>query len=290
MLTTQEELLEDLGSSATQKVVERFHRFAYSPPRLIDALAKEALQEEWGLEYFVLEKYLSVHVAWSIEQGRFSQSDNQFYVTAGHLQTRYGTPLYLVFERNTLSTSTRPWFLAMAGSRISMSEAPQPPEIPSPPPVKAGLEVVMSHDHILGEQAERIPFLAQTPPVAQICAVAGAIQWSINRGLQLPYWYFGRMHYLVPLYLQSRENITTTPDLVAPIEVQDASLLVRTVLLPHMPYPNARVAVRRHDQLPPWLLDCWNTEAERIEKSALEDPEAAALDSLQAAVSLPTPH
>ena len=132
----------------------------------------------------------------------------------------------------------------------------------------------MSHDHILGENADRVAFLSQTPPVAQICAVTGAIQWSLNRELQIPYWYFGRMNYLVPLYLTSRENITQAPDLIAPVEVSENLLLVRTVLLPHMPYANARVGVPRHDQLPAWLLDCWNREAERMTEAAVEDPEA----------------
>jgi len=52
-----------------------------------------------------------------------------------------------------------------------------------------------------------VGFLADTPPVAQMCAVAGAIQWSLNRGLHLNNWYFGRMNYIVPLCLQSRENM-----------------------------------------------------------------------------------
>jgi hypothetical protein len=82
---------------------------------------------------------------------------------------------------------------------------PIPPEIPEPPAIPRGVEIVMMHDHILGDRGDRVPFLRDTPPVAQMCAVAGAIQWSLNRRLELRYWYFGRMNYLVPLYLRSRE-------------------------------------------------------------------------------------
>jgi hypothetical protein len=81
------------------------------------------------------------------------------------------------------------------------------------------------------------------------------------------------MNYLVPLYLQSRENITTAPDVIAPIRVYSDTLLVRTVLPPYMPYPSARVAVKRHDQLPVWLLAGWNREAERLAESQIEGPE-----------------
>lgn len=237
---------------------------------------KEALSEEWGRDLYVLEKYLAVHIAWSVEQELFTQAEDQFYTTAGNLQTRYGTPLFLVFERNREPerSSFRPvYFLRAAGSQVSAPQLPVAPELPKPPEIPIGAEVVMVHDHILGDHSGRVPFLNQTPRVAQMCAIAGAIQWSMNRGLQLPYWYFGRMNYLVPLYLQSRENITLSPDLVAPIQVNPASLLVRTVLEPAMPYANARVAVRRHDQLPPWLLDGWKLYAQRISDEQIDDPE-----------------
>lgn len=82
----------------------------------------------------------------------------------------------------------------------------------------------MLHDHILQHNTDRVQFLRSTPLVAQMCAVSGAIQWSLNRNLHMSYWYFGRMNYLVPLYLQSREDITQAPDLIAPIQVNPQSL------------------------------------------------------------------
>ncbi|NOT62697.1 MAG: DUF3825 domain-containing protein [Acidobacteria bacterium] len=268
----QEKLLEQLGDPYTSKVVERLHRFAYIPPVIIESLAREALNEHWGRDNYALMKYLAVHIAWSIENGRYTFSGNQFYVTAGHLQTRYGTPLYLVFGVNQ-GSSVIPWRLITAGSQISAPELPAPPEIPPSPNIPKGAEIVMMHDHILGDNAERVPFLNETPPVAQMCAVSGAIQWSLNRNLQLPYWYFGKMNFLVPLYLQNRENITLSPDLIAPIQVNPDYLLVRTVLEPVMPYPNARVAVRRHDQLPPWMLASWAEYVVTASTSQIEDPE-----------------
>ncbi|WP_082674472.1 DUF3825 domain-containing protein [Thiohalocapsa sp. ML1] len=232
-----------------------------------------SLSEEWGTNNYVLEKYLAVHIPWAIEQGKFTHSHNQFYVTAGHLQTRYGTPLYLVFGEN--QNAQQPWRLVTAGSSISAPELPPAPEIPDPPTIPMGREIVMMHDHILGENAERVPFLADTPPVAQMCAVSGAIQWSLNRKLQMSYWYYGRMQYLVPLYLKNRENIALAPDAVAPIQVSPTNMLVRTVLRPSMPYANARVAVHRHDQLPPWLLDAWASIAQQATNQQIEDPETA---------------
>lgn len=206
------------------------------------------------------------------EQNRHSESENQMFVTAGHLQTRYGTPMYMVFERNA-NVGRQPLYCVHAGSDISAPALPTPPEIPAPPELARGAEIVMFHEHILQENAERVPFLGGTPPVSQMCAVSGAIQWSLNRSLQIAYWYYGQMNYLVPLYMQSRENITRAPDLIAPIQVTPETLIVRTVLLPHMPYANARVAVKRHDQLPAWMLDAWNAMAEQVTAQQIENLE-----------------
>jgi len=271
-LATIEELRTQLPSGSTNQLIQRLQKFAGVPGTIMESISKMVLSENWGPELYALEKYLAVHIAWAIEQGNVTFSGTQFYMSAGSLQTRYGTPLYLVFERNT-KRSSPPWFLITAGAEISAPDLPRPPEIPKPSDMQIGSEIILMHDHILGENANRVKFLKDTPPVAQMCAVAGAIQWSLYRGLQFPYWYFGRMQYLVPVYLTSRENITQAPDLVAPIDPSGDNLRVRTVLEPHMPYPNARVAVRRHDQLPAWLLDCWNTNAQKLSKSTLEDPE-----------------
>lgn len=264
-------LIEQLGDPYTNAVVARFGRFAFIRDELLQNIATSALNEAWGKNNFVLKYYLSAHASWSIEQGCFTHSANQLYLTAGHLQTRYGTPIYLVFEQNRVNQP--PWYLVTSGSEISAPELPVPPKIPEQPQVQPGAEIVMMHDHILTDHPERILFLANTPKVAQMCAIAGAIQWSINRNLHFSYWYYGKMHYLVPLYLQTREDITRAPDAVAPVQVNPNSLLVRTVLQPHMPYPKARVAIKRHDQLPSWLLSSWIEYADQASEATIEDPE-----------------
>ncbi len=274
-------LVAQLGEPYTNHVIARFNRFAFIRDELLENIVASALSETWGNDNFVLKYYLAVHVAWSVEQGNFTHSANQLYVTAGHLQTRYGTPIYLVFEQNRVNQP--PWYLVTAGSQISAPELPVPPEIPEPLIIRPGAEIVMMHDHILTDHPERIPFLESTPRVAQMCAIAGSIQWSINRNLQFSYWYYGKMHYLVPLYLQTREDITHAPDAIAPIQINANSLLVRTVLEPHMAYAKARVAVKRHDQLPSWLLSAWQQYAEQTSEATLEDPENADGISIESA-------
>lgn len=82
------------------------------------------------------------------------------------------------------------------------------------------------------------------------------------------------MNYLVPLYLNDRENISSAPDLVAPVQISQNQLLVRTVLTPHMPYANARVSVTRHDQLPAWMIDAWKDQANAVSEEEIENPES----------------
>ena len=79
----------------------------------------------------------------------------------------------------------------------------------------------------------------------------------------------------MPLYLETREDITRAPDAIAPVQINRDNLLVRTVLEPHMPYAKARVAVHRHDQLPTWLLSAWADHADTSTDELIEDPESA---------------
>lgn len=271
---SQESLLSQLGDGYTSRVTERLHNFAFIPFQVVNKLAELALSEDWGVRNFVLKTYLSVYVPWSIEQGKFTASANQWYVTAGYLQTRDGAPLYLVFEENQIPDK-QPFVLRYAGPQIAAPHLPAPPEIPGAPPIERGVEVEVRHQHVLQHNAERVPFLADTPPVAQMCAIAGAVQWSINRGLHVSYWYWGRMNYLVPLYLSNREDITRAPDVVATVQVTPTSLLVRTVLSPHMTYAKARVAAKRHDQLPSWLLSAWLEHAAHTSGLDGEDSDDA---------------
>ncbi|MFG1352354.1 DUF3825 domain-containing protein [Xanthobacter autotrophicus] len=289
MAITREELLVAWGEPYTNRVVERLHRFSFIPNELLEKLAEIALPENWGNHLHVLKKYLAVQIAWSIEQEQFTQRESQFYVTAGHLQTRYGTPIYLAFARNR-NQNREPFYLVAVESNMSAPTLPVPPEIPSPTDIPVGVEIVMMHDHILDDNADRVPFLQNTPRVAQMCAISGAIQWSLNRRLHLPYWYFGRMSYVVPLYLSSREDITLAPDLIAPIQVNPQSLLVRTVLKPVMPFGNARVAVQRHDQLPHWMLQAWREHAATASEAEIENPEeASAAAAASPSASEPAP-
>jgi hypothetical protein len=250
--------------------VRALREFAFLPDEVIERLKASALDEEWGAQNFVLIKYLAEHIPLSLEQERYTWFEDQLVVTAGSLQTRYSTPLYLVFERNQ-RPDAQPWFLKAATNRPRSPDLPQPPNLPRWPEIDPGSEIVIAHEHILDDNQNRVNFLENAPPVAQMCAVSGAIQWAIHRELVIPQLYFGTTSFFVPVYLTSREDATSAPDLVAPVQVQPRYLVARTLLLPHMAYARARVAVPRADRLPSWLLHAWADHASSLESDIDDD-------------------
>lgn len=53
-------LLDQLGSPYTNHVVERFLRFIHLPNQVLEKLDDSALNEHWGRDHYVLQKYLAV--------------------------------------------------------------------------------------------------------------------------------------------------------------------------------------------------------------------------------------
>ncbi|HAM50982.1 MAG TPA: hypothetical protein DCP92_09955, partial [Nitrospiraceae bacterium] len=238
--------------------------------------SRAALDEDWGRDSYVLKGYLAFHVRRAIEQDAFCISGESIITTAGMLQTRYGTPLYLIFSPNN-RPEINPYYLEFVGDNPRCGDLPQHPQLPDWPMINMGAEIVIAYEHILGDNEARLSYLGNITRVAQMCAISGAVQWSLHRNLHIRQLYLGTPNFFVPLYLQNRENITSSPDLVAPIQVQKNHLIVRTVLEPYMAYPWARIVATRHDQLPSWLLSAWNTQGEKFGEEEVEKIESAEL-------------
>jgi len=258
--------------------VDSLHRLAYVPDDKLARLAGAVLEENWGRNRWVLRRYLAIHVGLAIRQQRYVSHDGRIVLCAGHLQTRYGTPVYLSFDKN-FPEYTQPLYLQYVGDKPNVPQLPQPPDLPQWPLIPRGAEIVIAHEHILEQHQDRVAFLAKTPRVAQMCALAGAIQWSLFRDLPIRQLYLGVPSYFVPVYLQSREDITQAPDLIAPVQVQGEKLYVRTALEPYMAYAWARVVATRHDQLPHWLVISWHDRADEEDPGVVEEVEREELKS-----------
>ena len=256
---TRDQLLADFGEEYLS--IQALFQFCFVPGGRLNLLKELTPEEEWGQNNFVLLKYLAIHVRLAIEQDRYVWNGDQIVLTAGKLTTPKGIPLYLGIVRNS-TPDENPWVLNWVGERPSCSELPQPADLGEWPELDPKSEVVIAIDLAADDRKLRMPELASTPVVSQSCAVAGAIHWSLHRGLAVPQIHGGGRGYFVPLYLTSREDLTASPDLVAPLIVQDHRLVVRALLDPHVAYSPARACVERWEQLSPWLLDAWDQVTE----------------------------
>ena len=256
---TSRELLADFGDDYLS-IASLFH-FCFVPGGRLNLLKELTLDEEWGVNNFVLLKYLAVHVRLAIEQERYVWNGDQIVLTAGRLTTPTGAPIYVGLVQNS-TPDENPWVLNWVGERPSSSELPEPADLGTWPVLDPAREVVIAFDPASDERRPRLPGLADAPAVAQLAALAGAVSWSLHRGLAVRQIHGGGRGWFAPVWLQSREDVTLAPDLVAPLVVQEGRTIVRTLLDAHVAYSPARAVVERWEQLPAWLVDAWSEATE----------------------------
>ncbi|MSR62303.1 MAG: hypothetical protein EXS08_07655 [Planctomycetes bacterium] len=268
MRPTREQLLADFGDEYLS--IQSLFQFCFVPGGRLSLLKELTPVEEWGQNNFVLLKYLAVHIRLSIEQGRYVWNGDQVVLTAGRLFSTKGVPLYLGLVRNS-TPNENPWVLNWVGERPSTAELPEPADLGEWPLLDVRNEVVIACDLAADERRLQLGALAQTPLVVQSSAIAGAVHWSLHRGLSVRQIHGGGRGYFVPVYLSSRDDLTVAPELVAPVQVQSNRLVVRTLLDPHVAYSPARAVVERWEQIPTWLLDAWDQATEGNEGSPTDD-------------------
>ena len=268
---TREQLLADFGDEYLS--IQSLFQFCFVPGGRLSLLKELAPEEEWGMNNFVLLKYLAVHIRLSIEQGRYVWNGDQIVLTAGRLFSTKGVPLYLGLVRNS-TPDENPWVLNWVGERPSTAELPEPADLGDWPALDARNEVVIACDLAADARRSKLGALAETPLVVQSSAIAGAVHWSLHRNLAVRQIHGGGRGYFVPVYLSSRDDLTVSPELVAPVQVQSNRLVVRTLLEPHVAYSPARAVVERWEQLPSWLLDAWDQATEGGHPSSSSDAES----------------
>ncbi len=256
---TREQLLADFGEEYLS--IQSLFRFSFVPSGRLNLLRELTLEEDWGSNNFVLLKYLAVHVRLSVEQGAYVWNGEQIVMTAGHLVTRTGAPIYIGLVRNQ-TPQENPWVMNWVGERPSCPDLPEPGKLGVWPELNLAGEIIVACDFVDGDRKARIPQLDEASPILQVSAVAGAVHWALHRGLAVKQIHGGGRGYFLPLYLTDREDICSAPDLVSPIVTQGERLIVRTLLEPQVAYSPARAVVERCEQLPNWLLDAWETSNE----------------------------
>jgi hypothetical protein len=256
---TREELLREFGEEYLS--IQALFHFCFVPTGRVSFLRDLATGEEWGDNSYVLLKYLAVHVRLAIEQGAYVWNGEQLVMTAGRLTTPNGTPIYLGLVRNQ-DVGQNPWVMNWVGERPSCAELPEPPRLPRWPTLRTDAEIVVAADLVDPERRGALKVLDGLPLAAQASAIAGAVHWSIHRGLAVPQLHGGSRGFFVPLFFRQREDISLAPDAAVPIVCVGSRIVVRAVLDPHVCYPSARSLVERFEQLPTWLVDAWEAHHE----------------------------
>ncbi len=272
---TREQLLADFGDEYLS--IQSLFQFCFVPGGRLSLLKELTPAEEWGMNNFVLLKYLAVHLRLSIEQGRYVWNGEQIVLTAGRLFSTKGVPLYVGLVQNS-TPDENPWVLNWVGERPSTAELPEPADVGEWPALDARNEVIIACDMGSEDRRSKLGVLATAPPVVQSSVIAGAVHWSLHRNLAVRQIHGGGRGYFVPVFLTSRDDLTVAPELVAPVQVQSHRLVVRTLLEPHVAYSPARAVVERWEQLPSWLLDAWDQATEGVEASPPDEEPVAGSD------------
>lgn len=272
---TREQLLADFGDEYLS--IQSLFQFCFVPGGRLSLLKELTPAEEWGMNNFVLLKYLAVHLRLSIEQGRYVWNGEQIVLTAGRLFSTKGVPLYVGLVQNS-TPDENPWVLNWVGERPSTAELPEPADVGEWPALDARNEVIIACDMGSEDRRSKLGVLATAPPVVQSSVIAGAVHWSLHRNLAVRQIHGGGRGYFVPVFLTSRDDLTVAPELVAPVQVQSHRLVVRTLLEPHVAYSPARAVVERWEQLPSWLLDAWDQATEGVEASPPDEEPVAGAD------------
>lgn len=237
---TRAQLLSAFGNDHFSP--EALLNFCALPPDRLELIKDLAQPEDWGAKDLVLLKYLAVHVPMAIAQGGYVWNGEQIVLRAGHLATPGGAAVYLGLSRTDGSRWAPDW----AGERPGKVEALVPADLGPWPELDTRLEVVVAMDQFPSQA------LAGLPLVIQNAAVAGAVEWSLRRGLFARQLRDTSRGYFVPVHLTNRDG---APELVAPIQVQAGRLVVRALIEPRVAYATARALVERREDLPGWLLD-----------------------------------
>jgi hypothetical protein len=219
------------------------------PPDQLAGLRELARVEDWGVDSAVLMRHLALHIPLAIEQGRYVWSGKHLVMRAGQLSTAEGAPIYVGLGRAQADR----WSLDWTSDRPEAIEPLPVADLGQWPALRPGCDVALAQLHHF-----RGPPLEGLPPVTQMAAVAGAVTWSMRRGLAVRVRRRDDRGYFIPVHFTARDG---APDFAAVVQIQTDRVLVRALIEPRAAYPAARAVAARAEDLPAWLRDAWEQRA-----------------------------
>jgi hypothetical protein len=237
--------------------------FAYHGPEWLETVDFNTKDEPWGKNRKILEIYLRSNFEIAKQQRKIYQDNKKGFAIwrAGYLVTPTMDPVWLYYEKNEEKYRQK-WQFA----GVKIGDCPvdgvsvndytvvyNPPEFHPDWNIyidPRGFEhiLVKNHDRLVsvfGEEANNPHRLFRT--------IYGEIMLEQKEAAGvIPQWYMGGYNFLMPLCLTQPNKV----DLTAALTIDETMkrYQLRTLLLPHYAYANARAIAKSRTQFASWAI------------------------------------
>lgn len=251
--------------------------FAYHEPGWLDIVHKNIRIEPWGKEKKVLELYLRANFEIAKQQQKVFEDEKKGFAIwrAGYLVTPTMDPVWLYYERNDPRYPSKWTFAGIKIGETPMDGISNSDFIVNydPPEFNPKWDIYIdprNFNHILEHNHDRLVSVlgsdAASNPHRIFRTIYGEIMLEKKEAAGvIPQWYMNGYNFLMPLSLTEPNKV----DLTAALTIDDTMkrYQLRTLLLPHYAYANARAIVRSRAQFASWAM----LDDEEIDSAAYDD-------------------
>ena len=240
------------------------YTFANHAPGWIEKIRPNLKSESWGKDHKILELYLRANFEIAKQQQKvFEDESNGFAIwRAGYLVTPSMDPVWMFYEKNDPRYSQKWNFV-----QVKIGEAPiagvdvsRYSVTYTPPEFDPTWDIYIdprNFSHILADNRDRLSGVlgeeVTNNPHRLFRTIYGEIMLERKEAAGvIPQWYMGGYNFLMPLYLTEPDTV----DLTAALTIDETMkrYQLRTLLLPHYAYANARAIVKSKTQFASWAM------------------------------------
>ena len=260
------------------------YTFGNHSPGWLETVHENLKAEPWGKNLKVLELYLRINFEIAKQQQKVYEDDSAGIAIwrAGFLVTPTMDPVWMYYERNNPKYPQKWNFKGvkigetpLQGITVDISNYSVKYD---PPEFKPKWEIYIdprNFKHILEDNKERLSRALGESIVNNqhflFRAVYGELMLERKEAAGvINQWYMDGYNFLMPLSLTDPDKVDLTAALT--IDEPDKRYQLRTLLLPHYAYANARAIVKSKAQLSSWaILDETILDSESYEEDGEEE-------------------
>jgi hypothetical protein len=240
------------------------YTFANHAPDWLEIVHQNLKSEPWGQDNKVLELYLRANFEIAKQQQKVVENEEKGYAIwrAGYLITPSMDPVWMYYEKND-PHYTQKWNFA----GVKIGEAPmeginesQYSVTYTPPEFNPKWDIYIdprNFTHILEHNHDRLAGVLGVDvadnPHRLFRTLYGEVMLERKEAAGvIPQWYMGGYNFLMPISLTEPNKV----DLTAALTIDETMkrYQLRTLLLPHYAYANARAIVKSRTQFASWAM------------------------------------